>query len=65
MAVAVNAQAQNVELTVFHLGFFRVAWLGRGGGGRKVPVTHNSKATNDNGMKFGGVVENHKLINMV
>ena len=36
----------------------------RGGGGRKVPATHNSKTINDNGMKFGGVVENHKLIDL-
>ena len=33
--------------------------------GRKVPAAHNSKTINDNGMKFGGVVENHKLINLV
>ena len=32
---------------------------------RKVPAAHNSKTVNDNGMKFGGVVENHKLINSV
>ena len=32
---------------------------------RKVPAAHNSKTINDNGMKFGGVVENHKLINSV
>ena len=41
------------------------AW-GRGGGkGRKVPANHYSKTINDNGMKFGGVVENYKLINLV
>ena len=48
----------------------RVARLGggRGGGGERggeVPAAHNSKTINDNGMKFGGVVENHKLINLV
>ena len=30
-----------------------------------MPVAHNSKTSNDNGMKFGGVVENHKLMNLV
>ena len=56
-----------IDLTLFHLGFLRVARLGgRGGGGRrKVPVAHNSKTIDDNGMKFGGVVESHKLINLV
>ena len=38
------------------------AW---GGGGGEVPAAHNSKTINDNGMKIGGVVENHKLINLV
>ena len=46
----------------------RVARLGggRGGGGAggEVPAAHNSKTINGNGMKFGGVVENHKLINL-
>ena len=31
-------------------------------GGR--PVTHNSEIVNDNEMKFDGVVENHKIINL-
>ena len=30
-----------------------------------MPTAHNSKTINDNGMKSGGVVENHKLINLV
>ena len=30
-----------------------------------MPAAHNSKTINDNRMKFGGVVENHKLINLV
>ena len=30
-----------------------------------MPVAHNSKTIYDNGIKFGGVVENHKLINLV
>ena len=34
------------------------AW-GEGGGGRKVPAACNSKAINDNEMKFGGVVKDH------
>ena len=53
-------------LTLFRLGFLSVARLGvGGGGGRKVPAAHNSKTFNDNRMKFGGVVENYKLINLV
>ena len=35
------------------------AWGGGGGGGRKVPAAYNSKALNDNEMKFGGVVKDH------
>ena len=38
---------------------------GGGAGGRKVPAARNSKTINDNGMKFGGVIDNHKLINLV
>ena len=30
-----------------------------------VPAAHNFKTIKDNGMKFGGVVENHKPINLV
>ena len=30
-----------------------------------MPLAHNSKTVNDDGMKFGGVVEIHKLINLV
>ena len=30
-----------------------------------MPAAHNSKTSDDNGMKFGGVVENHKLINLM
>ena len=30
-----------------------------------VPAAHNSKTITDNEMKFGEVVENHKLINLV
>ena len=31
----------------------------------ELPAAHDSKTFNDNGMKFGRVVENHKLINFV
>ena len=49
-----------VVLTLFRLGFLRVAQLGGGGGGgRKVPAAYNSKTINDNEMKFGGVVKDH------
>ena len=43
--------------------------VGRGGGGggrrRKVPATYNSETFHGIEMKFGRVVENHKLINLV
>ena len=56
-------------LTLFRLGFLRVARLGFGGGkgreGRKVPAAYNSKTINDNEMKFGGVVKGHQLISLV
>ena len=42
-------------LTLFRLGFLRVAQLG-GGGGWKVPAAYNSKTINDDEMKLGGVV---------
>ena len=47
------------------MSFWRVAsgWAWGEGGGR--PVAHNSKIVNDNEMKFDGVVENHKLTNLV
>ena len=46
-------------LTLFRLGFLRVAKLGGGGGGRKVPAAYNSKTINDDEMKFCGVVKDH------
>ena len=46
-------------LTLFRLGFLRVAQLGGGGGGRKVPAAYNSNTINDNEMKFAGVVKDH------
>ena len=36
-----------------------------GGGERKVPAAHNSKTIRGIEMKFGRVVENYKLINLV
>ena len=30
-----------------------------------MPAAHNSKTVNDNEMKFDGIVENHRLINLV
>ena len=57
-------QLIKLHLTLFGLGFMRLAGLGGGGGGG-VPVAYNSKTINDNEMEFGGVVENHKLINLV
>ena len=49
------------RLTLFRLGFLRVAQLGGGGGGGggKVPAACNSKTINDSEMKFGGVVKDH------
>ena len=44
-------------LTLFRLGFLRVAQLGGGGGG--VPAFYNSETINDNEMKLGGVVKDH------
>ena len=44
-----------------------MVWLegeGGGGGGQKVPIDHNSKSISDE-MKFGAVVENYRLINLV
>ena len=50
-------------LFAFEDGLALKGW-GRGGGGGGVPAAHNSNI-NDNGMKFGGVVENQKRINLV
>ena len=49
-------------LTLFRLGFLRVAQLGGGG---EVPAAYNSKTINDNKVKLGGVVKDHELINLV
>ena len=53
-----------LNLTLSSPGFFWGAWAG-GGGGQKVPAAHNSKTIHGTEMKFGRVVENHKLINLV
>ena len=43
-----------------------VGWgEGGKGGWRIVPAVYNCKPINDIEMKFGGVVENHKLINLL
>ena len=47
-------------------GLFWGAWAwrgGGGGGGGEVPAAQNSKTIHGIEMKFGRVVENHKLIN--
>ena len=44
-------------LTLFHLGFLRVAQLR--GGEWKVPAASYSKTINDNEMKLGRVVKDH------
>ena len=53
-------------LTLSGPGFFWVpqAW-GGGGGGGGVPAAHNSKTIRGIEMKFGRIVENYKLINLV
>ena len=43
-------------------GLFGGAWAG---GGRKVPAAHSSKAIHGIEVKFGRIVENQKLINLV
>ena len=51
-------------LTLSGPGF--MGCLGRGGGGwRRVPTAHNSKAIHGIAMKFGSEVENHRLINLL
>ena len=55
----IRALHEPFHLTLFRLGFLRVAQLGGGGGGRKVPAAYNSKTINDNEMKLGGVVKDY------
>ena len=48
MAAILDFPFLKVCLTLFRLGFLRVAQLGGGGGGgRKVPAAYNSKTIND------------------
>ena len=54
-----NINEFNSFLTLFRLGFLRLARLRGVGMGRKVPTAYNSKPIDDNEMKFGGVVEDH------
>ena len=51
------------SLTLSGPGFF--ACLGRGGVGGEEPAVYNSITIHGIEMKFGRVVENHKLINLV
>ena len=54
------------SLTLSDPGFFGVPGPGGGGGGgRKVPTAHNSKPIDGIERKFGRIVENHKLINLM
>ena len=46
-------------------GFFWVIGPRPGEEGRKVPMVYNSKTIHGIEMKFGRVVENHKLIDLV
>ena len=54
----------NFTLNPIPPGLFEGGSFRGGGGGGKVPAAHNSKTISDNGIKFGGVVKNHKLINI-
>ena len=49
----------------FQPGLIEGAGLGGGGGRQKVPAACNSKTINCIEIKFGGVMDNHKLINVV
>ena len=51
------------QLSLSGPGFF-FGCLGPGGGGG-VPAAHNFKTIHGIAIKFGRVVENHKLINLV
>ena len=46
-------------------GLFLGAWARGEGEGRKVSAAHKSKTIHGIDIKFGRVVENHKLINLV
>ena len=55
------------NITLSRPGIFWVPGPGAGRrrGRRKVPADHNSKTIHGIEMKFGKVVENHKLINLI
>ena len=53
-----------LQLTLSGPDFFLGAWA-RGGGGVKVPVAYNSKTIHGIETKFGRVIGNHKLTNLV
>ena len=54
------------SLTLSSPGFFWVPGPGgEGGGGQKVPTAYNSKTIHGIEIKFGRVIENHKLIILV
>ena len=60
-------EAMSGPINPIQSGLFLGVWAGGGGGGgrRKVPAAHNSKTVHGIEMKFGTVVENHKLIKLV
>ena len=56
-------EAMSGPINPIQSGLFLGFWAG--GGRRKVPAAHNSKTVHGIEMKFGTVVENHKLIKLV
>ena len=53
------------SLTIPARAYFGCLVRGGGGKGWKVSAAYNSKTIHDIEMKFGRVVENYKLINLV
>ena len=60
---AISAPVDQTTFNPIRSRLYEAGWAWREGGG--VPVAYNSKTINDNEMEFDGVVENHKLINLV
>ena len=58
---SIKLVCKNNEVSPIRLGFFWVP----GPGGGEVPASRFSKTIHGIRMKFGRVVENHKLINLV
>ena len=54
-----------LQLTLSGPDFFLGAWARGGEGGVKVPVAYNSKTIHGIETKFGRVIGNHKLTNLV